>query len=185
MKERGVSLPAVQGNYVLIFRLEEERWVAVGKLGNHCFPAGIYFYAGSALGKGGLRARLSRHLKSREDKKLFWHIDYLLSVARVQAVAFLCTPRAASPSKVHPQLAIECLFSTLLLKLPQANIPLKGFGASDCRFGCPAHLIHFPIEPQATFSEDAMRHIIEWLSMQAGEELHFYWMTPSATSHPR
>jgi len=28
-----------------------------------------------------------------------------------------------------------------LLKIPGVSSPVKGFGSSDCRSGCPAHLL--------------------------------------------
>jgi hypothetical protein len=37
----------------------------------------------------------------------------------------------------------ECLWSQILTKKSGAFIPRAGFGASDCRNGCPAHLIGF------------------------------------------
>jgi Uri superfamily endonuclease len=38
-------------------------------------PAGRYLYCGSAKGPGGLKARLSRHM--RRGKSVRWHIDRL------------------------------------------------------------------------------------------------------------
>jgi Uri superfamily endonuclease len=38
-------------------------------------PAGRYLYCGSAKGPGGLKARLSRHM--RRGKSVRWHVDQL------------------------------------------------------------------------------------------------------------
>jgi Uri superfamily endonuclease len=38
-------------------------------------PAGRYLYCGSAKGRGGLKARLSRHM--RRGKSVRWHVDQL------------------------------------------------------------------------------------------------------------
>jgi hypothetical protein len=42
---------------------------------------------------------------------------------------------------------LECCWSLALAGLPGAEIPARGFGASDCRANpirCPAHLAAFP-----------------------------------------
>jgi len=38
---------------------------------------------------------------------------------------------------------LECHWSQALAKAPGAEIPRAGFGASDCRSGCAAHLVLF------------------------------------------
>jgi hypothetical protein len=55
--------------------------IRVGRLGKLGFDTGIYAYVGSALGPGGVAARLSRHIAgARKDR---WHIDYLLGEGEV------------------------------------------------------------------------------------------------------
>ena len=61
--------------YLLQVILDRDTSVRVGSLGNMDFKKGTYFYIGSA--RKGLRARVKRHLSG--EKRLFWHIDYLLS----------------------------------------------------------------------------------------------------------
>ena len=63
------------GSYVLVLHISR-----VAQLGAHGSKAGFYCYADSARGPGGLRARLSRHL--RQHKKPHWHIDYPLHEPR-------------------------------------------------------------------------------------------------------
>jgi Uri superfamily endonuclease len=121
-----------KGTYVLILHLERSEEITVGKLGVFSFPAGYYLYVGSALGPGGLRARLARH--RRHDKKLRWHIDYLLEHAQLVEVWSV-----ASTDK------LECLWAQAAWELPGAEIPVPGFGSSDCR--CPSHLIYLARKP--------------------------------------
>jgi len=123
--------PTALGVYILILRLETPLTFQAGRLGRVALTAGCYAYVGSARGPGGLRARLARHL--RPQKRLHWHIDYL-------------TQRAAV-TKIHWQVAdepLECRWAQRLLRLPGASAPAPGFGSSDCRAGCPSHLIRLP-----------------------------------------
>jgi Uri superfamily endonuclease len=96
------------------------------------FPAGDYIYVGSAFGPGGLRTRLGRHL--RGDGHPHWHIDTLRAAASVVGYVFAIADQP-----------VECRWSQALAALPQARIPAPGFGSSDCRSGCQAHLIAFPV----------------------------------------
>ncbi|MCS6830677.1 MAG: GIY-YIG nuclease family protein [bacterium] len=109
----------------MALRLSGEVTLQVGALGTFCFPAGRYIYTGSAL--GGLRARLSRHL--RQQKKLRWHIDYLLQHATVEDIRLFPT---------HER--IECALNRQVLALPHARVVARGFGSSDCR--CLTHLVY-------------------------------------------
>ncbi len=106
--------------YQLFIRVTRDRVVGVGRLGTFRFPAGRYVYTGSAV--RGLEARIARHLA--REKRLFWHIDYLLAApgVRVEAVR-----RSTRP---------ECAVA----RSAGGAIPVPGFGASDCRAGCASHL---------------------------------------------
>ena len=64
---------------LLILHLAQPTTITIGKLGTFEFPAGWYAYTGSALGPGGLAARLAYH--HRREKSFQWHIDYLLAQA--------------------------------------------------------------------------------------------------------
>jgi Uri superfamily endonuclease len=116
--------PATPGAYVLWLRLAEP---VVAKAGPRAavLEPGDYLYCGSAHGPGGLRARLSRHM--RREKKPHWHIDQLTVRAEILG-AFVS--RSAS----------ECALNEALAALP---VPLPGFGAADCP-RCVAHLRFFP-----------------------------------------
>ena len=82
MNEPNLSLPAGPGSYVLLIRLESPQAIEVGRLGAIDFDAGCYAYIGSAL--RGIRARVNRHL--RRQKKLHWHVDYLLQHGQLSEV---------------------------------------------------------------------------------------------------
>jgi len=141
------ALPPQPGAYALILRLEQPTRLRVGALGEADFPAGVYVYLGNAHGPGGIRARLGRHL--RGSSRLRWHVDYLRAVAVPAAWAITTDPA--------PDLPWECAWSQRLAALPEAWIPLPGFGASDCRYGCPAHLIGLPLEaPWPVLAEAAL-----------------------------
>jgi len=121
-----------KGIYALILHLVCREEITIGRLGKFTFPAGYYLYLGSALGPGGLEARLTRHL--REGKRPHWHIDYLGPVARPVAVWLAEGDRRR-----------ECAWAARLAQMDGASLPVPGFGASDCR--CPAHLVHFSTLP--------------------------------------
>jgi len=50
-----------RGTYALLLELDQQTVITVGRLGTCSFPAGSYVYVGSALGSGGLSARLAHH----------------------------------------------------------------------------------------------------------------------------
>ncbi|MGD8921323.1 MAG: DUF123 domain-containing protein, partial [Gammaproteobacteria bacterium] len=51
-------IPPCSGTYILKFHLGRDRNIRIGALGPLKFSSGVYLYVGSALGPGGLRARL-------------------------------------------------------------------------------------------------------------------------------
>lgn len=106
--------------YQLHIRLSRKLKLTIGKLGSFTFPAGHYIYTGSA--KRNIEARVTRHL--RKDKKLRWHIDYLLA------------SRYASVIKVDRVAGDECLLNQQV----KGEVIIPGFGASDCKAGCGSHL---------------------------------------------
>jgi Uri superfamily endonuclease len=140
------EIPKEKGSYALRLRLPTCATLQIGRLGRHEFPAGDYIYLGSALGPGGLRGRLSRHL--RPGGKTHWHIDYLRKPAHLVEVCFeINGPLAAGEEKS------ECCWSQALSALEEIHIPLPGFGASDCRAGCAAHLVDLPAVPSKSLQD--------------------------------
>lgn len=123
------------GTYVLALWLDRARRISVGRLGEFEFPAGWVLYVGSALGPGGLAARLARHRRRfASGKRPHWHVDYV----REQAVWGGAWARRSGER-------LECAWAAALGQRPGARILVPGFGASDCR--CPAHLVHLPALP--------------------------------------
>ena len=132
-----VNFPSHPGTYAVFLTLSVPARLSIGKLGAFTFPSGEYVYMGSARGPGGLRARLQHHL--RPALRPHWHIDYLRTRAVVSRGVYV-VQEEVSAETVAP---LECAWSQALLALPGASVPAAGFGASDCRWGCVAHLIHF------------------------------------------
>lgn len=144
------AIPKEKGSYALRLRLPTAATLQIGKLGTHEFTAGDYVYLGSALGSGGLRGRLSRHL--RPGGKTHWHIDYLRKPARLVEVCFEITGSLAAGEE-----KFECRWSQALAGVEEIHIPLPGFGASDCRSGCAAHLVALPAEPSNSLPDWLIR----------------------------
>ena len=138
------------GTYALILAAARPAEVAVGRLGAFTLAAGRYAYVCSACGPGGVTARLNRHL--RPNKALHWHIDYLTAIW--PTIAVFAAPNATEPGlpglPTSRKLATltkgsrECAWVRRLLALPSARAAIPRFGSSDCREGCPAHLIRLP-----------------------------------------
>ncbi len=131
-----VEIPVDPGGYALFLNLTSAQAIQIGRLGRGSFFPGIYVYFGSARGSGGLRSRLGRHL--RGGGKSHWHIDALRAVTEVIGFCYITDEQLISRS-----VSIECQWSQAIAALPNCTIPLNGFGASDCRAGCMAHLIFF------------------------------------------
>lgn len=103
----------------------------VGRLGALRLQPGFYVYLGSALGPGGLRARIARHL--RRAKRWHWHIDYLRAYTRPDRLWY-----SADASRREHRWAMA------MQAMPGATA-IDGFGASDCK--CVSHLFHFEERP--------------------------------------
>ncbi len=114
-------------SYQLLIWLERSLTLRIGALGEHAFPAGLYVYTGSA--RRHPLARLRRHL--RRDKPLRWHIDYLL------------TAYAAEVVEVDLHRVPECILN----QRTAGELPVAGFGASDCCSGCGSHLRYLGPRP--------------------------------------
>jgi Uri superfamily endonuclease len=132
---------AMKGIYTLIITLDKNKKIKIGRLGTVDFKKGYYVYIGSALNS--LEGRLKRHL--RADKKIHWHIDYLLNEAKINEILFFETEEK-----------LECKFA----KKMQKNLDvIKNFGASDC--SCDGHLF---------FSKDDPAHLLEDFSSFSAPE---------------
>ena len=143
----------IKGSYILVLELEASVRLEIGRLGPYEFPAGLYLYCGSAL--NGLEARIRRHL--RRDKKLHWHIDYLVAAAPVAQVWW----QAGAERR-------ECEWAEAIAGLG-GEVVVRSFGSSDCR--CPAHLMRWErgVEPEL------VRRMLEE-SASPGNSLEVYSM---------
>ena len=120
------------GTYALILFCPGKKRVQIGELGPLELRRGFYVYVGSALGPGGLRARLAHHLKVSQ--RPHWHIDYLRPHTRLERVW-----------TSHGQTRREHRWAGIIHALRGASVPLPRFGASDCK--CEAHLFFFATRP--------------------------------------
>ena len=118
----------MKGSYILLIKLPEEQTIIIGSLQTRHFPRGYYAYVGSAM--SGFKSRLRHHLKS--NKKLHWHIDYLVEKASITGV-ILCETNDRA----------EC---TIAQALDHQFNSIPGFGCSDCR--CRSHLFFSANESQ-------------------------------------
>jgi len=109
------------GVYIAAFLLARGRWIRIGRLGRFEFPAGMYFYVGSA--QRNLSARLARH--GRRAKTLRWHIDYLSTNCRMLGAMVL-------PGGKRRECEIAAELAGRYAR------PVARFGASDCH--CGGHL---------------------------------------------
>ena len=130
------QLNVLKGVYVLIIRVEDDASVNVGALGKLTFEKGLYAYVGSA--QNNLEQRIKRHL--RKEKRLFWHVDYLLNDDTAKIVKVLY--KQADKTE-------ECAIAKVI---GERGEPIDGFGSSDC--SCKSHL--FRIEDYR-FLQDFMR----------------------------
>lgn len=116
----------MKGCYCLIISLSKSQKLNIGSLyQNHKFKKGWYVYIGSAMNS--LVPRIKRHLS--DDKKMHWHIDYLLKNenATVKDVLFCISDKK-----------VECELANYI---SQYGEEIDKFGCSDCN--CKSHLIYF------------------------------------------
>ncbi|RLF47255.1 MAG: GIY-YIG nuclease family protein [Thermoplasmata archaeon] len=113
----------MKGSYLLIMELTRDKNIAVGALGIIHFKKGYYAYVGSAMNS--IEKRVERHL--RKEKKLRWHIDYLLKEAKVEKIYYK-----------ESQEKEECRIAKIFLSNGFSYV--KNFGASDCN--CESHLFY-------------------------------------------
>ena len=134
------SLKSEPGTYALILGLSEPVDLLVGRLGVMTFGNQYYMYCGSAFGPGGLRARISHHLRHTE--KPHWHIDYLRQYAEVVDIWFSLDSER-----------LECRFQTAACALDGAA-SVAGFGSTDC--GCISHLVGFKEIPELSAFQQSL-----------------------------
>ena len=114
----------LKGIYVLIIQINKTIRQTIGALGELTFPAGLYAYVGSA--QNNLELRVKRHIG--KEKRLFWHIDYLLSNEATKVIGVYYSKGAQ---------AKECRIARLMAKGAGS---IAGFGCSGCH--CKSHLFN-------------------------------------------
>ncbi len=144
-----------KGTYILTLEVVEPATVRVGANGDRLFVPGIYLYIGSALGPGGLRARLGRHF-SRE-KRCRWHVDYLVTQAVVRGAFYR-----------NDGVRRECSWAHWFACHTEQTV--SSFGASDC--SCSSHL--FFVGDAKGYTDLATRmekelEVVYWPRQEAGE----------------
>ena len=115
-------IPALPGAYLLLVELRAVTFVKLPDRPNVTLVPGRYIYAGSAYGPGGLKARVSRHMRRAKTRR--WHIDQLTEPGSV--VGAWAFPRG-----------IECDLVDMNSALP---LPIVGFSSTDCK-RCRSHLL--------------------------------------------
>ncbi|MFX0008144.1 MAG: DUF123 domain-containing protein [Candidatus Hermodarchaeota archaeon] len=123
----------MKGSYILVIYIENDFQIEVGAVGFILFSKGFYIYIGSAMGEYGsstLVNRVKRHFLSKNEKKIHWHIDYLLAdLHSIIIKTYLI------PSK-YP---LECIIAKEFSEI--CDYSINNFGSSDCE--CASHLFYF------------------------------------------
>ncbi len=123
----------MRGVYALVVKVPRRIKMTVGALGTLSFERGEWVYVGSAMGSGSttIERRLERHF--RAEKKLHWHIDYLLrSGAEATSAVF-----------AESDTPMECSLAQALRRDGRFQQGPTGFGASDCRMHCKTHIFRY------------------------------------------
>ena len=140
----------MKGSYFLVIRLAGDRNVRT-KAREFQLRAGYYVYVGSAMNS--LEKRVARHFS--KEKKLHWHIDYLLREAGLLRAYLI-------PSE-------ERLEERLSLEVSRFGEPVEGFGAGDVKVS--TNLYRFGKEPDAVLVGILDRLGLKWKRVKSAEEV--------------
>lgn len=125
------DFPSAKGSYLLGLYLDTPTEMLFSKHGLVFLHSGTYLYFGSAHGSGGIQGRMRHHL--REGIAPHWHIDWLRVKAVLGCVFFLASEKP-----------LECNWFQQVDGQHDFRAPVAGFGSSDCKNGCKAHLLYRP-----------------------------------------
>jgi Uri superfamily endonuclease len=143
-----------KGTYALVLRSDVSAATEIGRWARLTIRPGYYVYVGSALGPGGVRARVSRHC--RETKNKHWHIDYLREFAGLASVWYSYSP-----------VRLEHRWAKALTTMNEMK-PIKGFGCSDCK--CESHLFFVAKKPTlARFANAVCGSVKSWSCDGSGQ----------------
>lgn len=118
-----------KGIYCLVIESKKDQTIIIPKFKNIQFPAGFYYYIGSA--QKNMYSRIERHL--RKEKKIHWHIDYLTSEKDFEIVEYYTLADKCR--------SYECEFSQDLFNSFGLKVIVLRFGSSDCT-ECKSHLYY-------------------------------------------
>lgn len=127
--------PSLPCAYAIAIKLTDKAAVTLSGRSPIALPAGRYLYCGSAKGPGGLKARLSRHM--RRGKSLRWHVDQLTE------------PGLVIGSWIFPG-GEEC---ELVRMCSHLSAPIAEFGSSDCATCC-GHLLQWPNDAELPWATE-------------------------------
>ncbi len=140
-----------KGAYVLWLSPRCDGSVDIGRLGTLSLRPGVYAYVGSAMGPGGIAARVGHHLRVAARPR--WHVDYLRAACRVVSVWYAVT-----------EARVEYRWVEAVAGLAGAEPAMRGFGASD--HPGATHLFRFDaVASPAAFSAAAGVTSIEVLEL--------------------
>ena len=123
------------GVYCLVMYLDKNRRIRAGRH-EYSFEEGFYCFVNSE--PKNLYDKIKNHVSvaSRAEKALLRsNIDYLLQHGYIIEVV-----------KHRTKDRLECQFNQRVLSLPGCEIPVRGFGSSDCK--CSSHLAYFEEKPR-------------------------------------
>ena len=123
----------MKGSYLLLIKLSDNVIINYSVKNKKHFNKGFYVYVGSAL--NGLENRIERHL--RDNKKTYWHIDYLLNFCEIINAYYR-----------ENKFREEC---NIAKSLNKKFLPINEFGSSDCK--CKSHLFYGSKEKILEFIE--------------------------------
>jgi len=113
----------VPGVYTLLLNVSMDLCTIVGSLGYICIDSGMYSYIGSARGFGGIEARVKRHI-DKDEKRLWWHIDYITSLKAVKIVGIVYAETVRD---------LEYMLANFLERSSCWSIAVPRFGSTDKR----------------------------------------------------
>ena len=141
------DLPAIasgKGAYIVWLEPCAQAEVVIGKLGKMRLQPGYYAYVGSAMGPGGVRARLGHHLRIAARPR--WHIDYLRAACHVRRLWYTITDER-----------VEHRWVIALSSMPGATVAMPRFGATD--HPGATHLYRFDSIPSAGLFAGAVKSV--------------------------
>ena len=142
----GMVIESKPGTYALVLSCAGNARIQVGRVGTMQLQRGYYVYLGSALGPGGLRARIAHHQKL--SSRPHWHIDHLRAHTQIHRIWFSYDAQRR-----------EHQWAGVVQTMRGARAPLLGFGASDC--DCRSHLYFFKRCPSRISFQRGMKSLVK------------------------